>query len=39
VWQIINAIAFRTFPTVPIAIGGTRIVAGGLVVSFWKVSH
>jgi hypothetical protein len=39
VWQVINAIAFRTFPTVPIAIGGTLIVAGGLVVSFWKTSN
>jgi hypothetical protein len=37
VWQVINAIAFRTFPTVPIAVGGTLIIAGGLVVSFWKV--
>ena len=39
VWQVINAVAFRTFPTVPIAIGGTLIVAGGLVVSFWKTSN
>jgi hypothetical protein len=39
VWQVINAIAFRTFPTVPIAIGGALIVAGGLVVSFWKTSN
>jgi small multidrug resistance family-3 protein len=39
VWQIINAVAFRTLPTVPIAIGGTLIIAGGLVVSFWKGPH
>ena len=39
VWQVINAVAFQTFPTVPIAIGGALIVAGGLVVSFWKVSN
>ena len=39
VWQVINAIAFRALPTVPIAIGGTLIVAGGLVVSFWKTSN
>lgn len=39
VWQVINAIAFRTLPTVPIAIGGTLIIAGGLVVSFWKNSN
>ena len=36
VWQAINAVAFRTFPTVPIAVGGTLIVAGGLIVSFWR---
>lgn len=36
VWQIINFLAFRTLPTLPILLGGTLIVAGGLVVSFWK---
>jgi small multidrug resistance family-3 protein len=36
VWQIINAIAFRAIPTVPIFIGGSMIIAGGLIVSFWK---
>ena len=39
VWQIINAIAFRAFPTVPIAVGGALILAGGLIVSFWKPSN
>ena len=38
VWQIINAVAFRAFPTVPIAVGGTLIVVGGLIVSFWNPS-
>jgi hypothetical protein len=36
VWQIITFFAFRTLPTVPVMLGGTLIVAGGLVVSFWK---
>ena len=36
VWQVINAIVFRTFPNVPIALGGALIVAGGLIVTFWK---
>ncbi len=36
VWQVINYIAFRTIPSLPIIIGGTLIVAGGLIVSFWK---
>ena len=35
-WQIINFLFFRTLPTVPILTGGALIVAGGLVVSFWK---
>ena len=34
-WQVINTIAFRTLPSVPVIIGGTLIVAGGLVVTFW----
>ena len=35
-WQVINYIFFRTIPTVPIACGGAMIVAGGLVVTYWK---
>jgi hypothetical protein len=36
VWQVINLIAFRTFPNLPIVLGGTLIIAGGLIVTFWK---
>lgn len=36
VWQIGNYIAFKTLPTVPILIGGTLIIAGGLIVTFWE---
>jgi hypothetical protein len=36
VWQIVNFIAFRTVPSVPIMVGGALIVAGGIIVSFWK---
>ena len=36
VWQVINVIAFRTFPNLPIVVGGALIVAGGLIVTFWK---
>jgi len=36
VWQVINLIAFRTFPNLPIVIGGTLIIAGGLIVTFWN---
>ena len=36
VWQAINFLFFRTLPTLPVLAGGALIVAGGLVVSFWK---
>jgi len=37
-WQIINFAFFRELPTPPILAGGVLIVAGGLVVSFWKTA-
>jgi hypothetical protein len=37
-WQVINFLFFRTLPTLPILTGGALIVAGGLVVSFWKAA-
>ena len=36
VWQVINAIVFRTLPTMPILLGGALIIAGGALVTFWK---
>lgn len=36
VWQIINFAFFRTLPSLPVLAGGALIVAGGLIVSFWK---
>ena len=36
VWQVINFIVFRTAPNLPILIGGSLIVIGGLIVTFWK---
>jgi hypothetical protein len=39
VWQIGNYIAFKTLPTAPILIGGTLIVIGGLIVTFWKTAR
>ena len=35
VWQVINFVAFRSMPTLPIMIGGALIIAGGAVVTFW----
>jgi hypothetical protein len=38
VWQVIAFFAFRTLPTLPVMLGGSLIVAGGLIVSFWKAA-
>jgi hypothetical protein len=36
IWQIINFAFFRTLPTMPTAVGGALVVAGGAVITFWK---
>lgn len=35
-FQVVNAVAFKTLPGVPTLVGGALIIAGGLIVSFWK---
>jgi drug/metabolite transporter superfamily protein YnfA len=34
--QVVNATVFSIKPDLPILAGGTLIVAGGLVITFWK---
>jgi small multidrug resistance family-3 protein len=36
VWQVINFIAFRSVPTLPILVGGCLVVAGGAIITFWR---
>jgi len=36
VWQVINFLAFRTSPTLPIILGGALVIAGGAISTFWK---
>ncbi|MBF0563419.1 MAG: hypothetical protein HQL37_15725 [Alphaproteobacteria bacterium] len=36
IWQVINFVAFRTLPTIPILAGGAMIIGGGMIVTFWK---
>ena len=36
IWQISNYIAFHTLPTLPVIVGGTPVIAGGLIITFWK---
>jgi len=35
VWQVITYITFKTIPSIPVVVGGSLIVLGGLVVTFW----
>jgi drug/metabolite transporter (DMT)-like permease len=37
-WQIIGFLFFRHVPTLPILLGGSLIVIGGLIVAFWPVA-
>ena len=36
VWQLINFVAFRTLPTMPILVGGGLVIAGGAIITFWR---
>jgi small multidrug resistance family-3 protein len=38
VWQVVTYFTFGSLPTLPILAGGLLIVAGGLIVSFWKTA-
>ena len=36
VWQITSFVIFGSLPTLPVLLGGLLIIAGGLVVTFWR---
>lgn len=36
IWQVINLIAFRSLPSLPIYVGGALVIAGGAIITFWK---
>lgn len=36
VWQVINFVAFRALPTLPIVVGGSLVMAGGAIITFWR---
>src|SRR6201995_5851394 len=38
VGQVVTNFTFGALPTLPILLGGVLIVAGGLIVSFWKAA-
>ena len=35
-WQVISYITFKSVPGLPVMIGGSLIVIGGLIVTFWE---
>ena len=35
VWQVVSFFTFRSIPSFPVVLGGTLIVVGGLLVTFW----
>ncbi len=38
VWQIISFLAFRTVPGLPVWLGGALVIAGGLLITFWRTA-
>jgi hypothetical protein len=36
VWQVINYLTFRTVPGLPVLVGGVLVIAGGLIITFWR---
>ena len=38
VWQIINFLVFRTLPGLPVWLGGALVIAGGLLITFWRAA-
>jgi len=38
IWQIVNFVAFRSLPTLPILVGGTLVIAGGAIITFWRAA-
>lgn len=36
VWQIITYLNFKTIPSLPVIVGGSFVVLGGLIITFWK---
>jgi hypothetical protein len=36
VWQVVNFVAFRALPTLPAVLGGSLVIAGGAIITFWK---
>jgi hypothetical protein len=35
---VINFMAFRSLPALPVWVGGALVVAGGLIITFWRAA-
>jgi small multidrug resistance family-3 protein len=38
VWQFVSFMVFRALPGTPVLLGGTLVVAGGLITTFWRTN-
>jgi len=38
VWQIINFIVFRSLPGLPVWVGGSLVIVGGGIITFWRTA-
>jgi small multidrug resistance family-3 protein len=38
IWQIITFLFFRSVPGLAVWVGGALVIAGGLVITFWRVA-
>ena len=36
VWQVITYFTFKTIPSMPVIVGGSLVVLGGLIITFWR---
>lgn len=36
IWQIVNFLVFRALPAPPVWLGGILVIAGGLIITFWR---
>ena len=36
VWEIITYLVFHTLPGPPVCLGGALVIAGGLIITFWR---
>lgn len=37
IWQIINLLVFKALPGPSVWLGGILIIAGGLIITFWRI--